>query len=155
MKRVALPAIALAFPSLARAADGPGSGFSFASGLVQMCGALAVVLGIIYLLTHLSRRMQGMTGAKGRRSHIRIVETRHLAPKKSLMLVEVAGEYLLLSNGGDGVSLVKQIDMLEEIEVVELLDTPPARSRFQEKMEELVARLRPAGQLQLGRQAEG
>jgi flagellar protein FliO/FliZ len=155
MKRVALTAIALAIPTAARAADNPGSGFSFASGLVQMCGALAVVLGIVYLLTHLSRRMQGMTGAKGRRSHIRIVETRHLAPKKSLMLVEVAGEYLLLSNGSDGVSLVKQIDMLEEIEVVELLDAPPVRSRFQEKMEELVARLRPAGQLQLGRQAEG
>ncbi len=156
MKRMALPALILVLPTTALAADGAGGGFSFASSLVQMCGALAVVLGLIYLLTHLSRRfMAGGGGVRGRKSHIRIVETRHLAPKKSLLLVEIAGEYLLLSNGSDGISLVKQIDMLEEIEVVELLDpTPPVRSRFQEKMEELVARLRPAGQLQLSQRTE-
>ena len=48
-----------------------------------------------------------------------MVESRFLAPKKSLMLVEVGGEYLLLGNCGDGVSLIKQVDMLEKIEVVE------------------------------------
>ena len=51
--------------------------------------------------------------------HIRLIETRYLGPKKALMLMEVGGEYLLLSSSENGLTLIKQIDMLEEIEVVE------------------------------------
>jgi flagellar protein FliO/FliZ len=133
--------------------SGGAGGFSFAAGLAQMCGSLAVVLGLIYLLTYLSRRwLGGGGGFRRQQSHIRIVETRHLAPKKSLLLVEVAGEYLLLSNGADGVSLIKQVDMLEEIEVIEVVgEEPSVKGRFQEKLDGLMARLqapRPLALLQ-------
>jgi flagellar protein FliO/FliZ len=103
---------------------------------------MAVVLGLICLLAHFFRRwVRGGVGFRGRPGHIRIVETRHLAPKKALLLVEVAGEYLLLGNGGEGITLIKQIDMLEEIEVVEVLAAEqPAKGRFQEKLEGLMAR---------------
>jgi flagellar protein FliO/FliZ len=33
-------------------------------------------------------------------------------------LVEVGGEYLLLSSSGEGVNFIKKVEMLEEIEVV-------------------------------------
>jgi len=35
------------------------------------------------------------------------------------LLIEVGGEYLLLSSSDNRLSLIKQIDMLEEIEVIE------------------------------------
>jgi hypothetical protein len=59
--------------------------------------------------------------------------------------VEVAGEYLLLSNGSDGISLIKHIDMLEEIEVLEVLNGSgqPVKGRFQEKLDGIMARLQP------------
>lgn len=144
MRYRALSALIMLAPFPAVAAGGKESGFSLGASLVQMLGSLAVVLGLIYLITHLSRRwFKGGVGFKGRQSNIRVVETRHLGPKKSLLLVEVAGEYLLLSNGSEGISLIKQIDMLEEIEVLELLGEaePRGKGRFQEKLDDLIGRL--------------
>jgi flagellar protein FliO/FliZ len=51
--------------------------------------------------------------------HIRLVETRYLGPKKALLLIEVGGEYLLLSSSDNGLTLIKQINLLEDIEVIE------------------------------------
>jgi len=51
------------------------------------------------------------------------------------LLVEVGGEYLLLSSSDAGLTLIKQIDMLEEIEIIE---EKPEQSSFAT----LLARLR-------------
>ncbi len=106
-------------PAMAAEMGGKGD-FSLAAGFVQMLASLALVIGVIFLVYYVSCRWLKITPSAGGGSrYIRVVETRFLAPKKSLLLVEVAGEYLLLSNSGDALQLVKQIDMLEEIEVVE------------------------------------
>lgn len=117
MKKLALtiPAALLA-PAWARAADG---GPDLAGSLVQMVGSLVLVIGIILILYYLAGRFLKLSRPQGGGGYIRVVETRHLAPKKSLLLIEVGGEYLLLSNSGEGVTLIKQVEMLEEIEVVE------------------------------------
>ena len=158
MRDVAMTAylVFAAFPAFA--GDGGEGGFSLAAGLVKSLGSLAVVLGIIYLLTHLSRRwLKGGLVLKGRQSHIRVVETRHLGPKKTLLLVEVAGEYLLLGNGSEGgITLIKQIDMLEDIEVIEVLGQErPARGLFQEKLEGIMARARAPRLMALVPRSEG
>ncbi|HBA87729.1 MAG TPA: flagellar biosynthetic protein FliO [Geobacter sp.] len=117
MKKLAfLLATMLSMPAVARAEGTPGS--ELLGSLAQMVGSLILVIGIILILYYLAGRFMKVPQAGGFR-YIRVVETRHLAPKKSLMLVEVAGEYLLLSNSGDGVSFIKQVEMLEEIEVVD------------------------------------
>jgi flagellar protein FliO/FliZ len=103
-------------PAVAGAAGGGGP--DLAASLAQTVGSLILVIGIILILYYLAARfMKVPQGGPSR--YIRVVETRHLAPKKSLVLVEVAGEYLLLSNSGEGVSFIKQVEMLEEIEVVD------------------------------------
>jgi len=118
---------ALMLPGAAFAGTGEGaSGFGMAGGILQMIASLAVVLGVILLCRHLANRFVGGTATgKGVPRYIRVVESRFLAPKKSLMLVEVGGEYLLLGSTGEGISLIKQIDMLESIEVVEDLSVSP------------------------------
>ncbi len=109
-----MPATALA------AGQGSAGGFSFISGFFQMLASLAVVIGAVVVTQKLIKRLMG-GGLMNRaaQSYIRIVENRFIAPKKSLMLVEVGGEYLLLSSTDNGLNLIKQIDMIETIEVVD------------------------------------
>ena len=113
----------LFLPVTAFAAEGTGtSGFSFVSGFFQMVASLSIVVGMIYLAYYLANRfLKGNLLKKSVPRYIRVVESRFLAPKKSLMLVEVGGEYLLLGSSDSGISLLKQVDMLETIEVVEEL----------------------------------
>ena len=113
----------LFLPVTAFAVEGTGtSGFSFVSGFFQMVASLSIVVGMIYLAYYLANRfLKGNLMKKSVPRYIRVVESRFLAPKKSLMLVEVGGEYLLLGSSDSGISLLKQVDMLETIEVVEEL----------------------------------
>lgn len=93
------------------------SGPDLLGSLAQTAGSLILVIGIILLLYYLAGRFLKVPQAGGG-GYIRVVETRHFGPKKSLVLVEVGGEYLLLSNSGEGMQFIKQVEMLEEIEVV-------------------------------------
>lgn len=117
----AVSALFLFLPSLVLAADTAGQEFSFLASFVQMIAALALVVGLILVTWHFSGKlMRGLpVGQQLISRHIRLVETRYLGPKKSLLLVEVGGEYLLLASSDSGLTLIKQIDMLEEIEVIE------------------------------------
>jgi flagellar protein FliO/FliZ len=116
MKKIAgLLCASMLTPAVAGAAGGGGP--ELAGSIAQMIGSLILVIGIILILYYLAGRFLKMPQG-GAYRYIRVVETRHLAPKKSLVLVEVGGEYLLLSSSGDGVSFIKQVEMLEEIEVV-------------------------------------
>ena len=143
MRRFMAVMTGMLLPGIALAETSGDGGFSFTTCLMQMFGALAVVVGAVYLLAYLARRsFNGFGGNHGFRSYIRVVESRCLAPKKSLILVEVAGEYLLLSNGGDGINLIKQIDMVEDAEVLEV----PGRElvsggNFQARLEGLMGRM--------------
>lgn len=133
----AASALLLFLPTIACAGDSSGHEFSFIASFFQMIAALAIVIGLILVTWHFSGKlMRGLPGGQHLISkHIRLVETRYLGPKKSLLLVEVGGEYLLLSNSDNRLSLIKSIDMLEEIEVIE---EKPEQSGFSA----ILARLR-------------
>jgi len=122
-------ALLLLLPSFACAEGNSNQEFSFFSSLLQMFAALAIVIGLILITRHFSGKLfKSLPAGRFVSKHIRLVETRYISPKKSLILVEVGGEYLLLSNSGDNLTLVKQIEMLEEIEVVE--DSGDVRNGF-------------------------
>ena len=109
----------LLLPSPACAGTTTGE-FSFLSSFLQMTAALAIVVGLILVTRHFSGKLiKGLPVGKLSSRNIRLIETRYITPKKTLILVEVGGEYLLLSNSGDNLTLIKQIDMLEEIEIIE------------------------------------
>lgn len=116
---------------------------SLMGSILQTVAALGVVVGLILLFYYVGNRWlrSGLPVGNSQR-YIRVIETRFLAPKKSLVLVEVGGEYLLLSSSGDGLQFIKQVDMLEEIEVI---DSPVlgrlVTENFQNKIIDLVARL--------------
>lgn len=137
--RRALPLLMLLFPSAALAAGSTGP--DLFSSLIQMFASLILVIGIILILYYLAGRYLKLPQA-GNSRYIRVVETRHLAPKKSLVLVEVGGEYLLLSNSGDGINLLSKVEMLEEIEVVEDSSTLVAAQQLKLRLATLAANRR-------------
>lgn len=117
----AASALIILLPTIVSAADGPVQEFSFLASLLQMVAALALVVGLILITWHFSGKLMKRlpVGQHLVSKHIRLIETRYLGPKKALLLVEVGGEYLLLSSSDTALTFVKQIDMLEEIEVIE------------------------------------
>lgn len=94
--------------------------FSFFSSFMQMIAALSLVIGLILVTRHFSGKwFKGIIPNQQLPKHIRIVETRYLGPRKTLILVEVGGEYLLLGNSDGNLSLLKEVSIIEEIEVID------------------------------------
>jgi flagellar protein FliO/FliZ len=127
--KVAAFALLFLLPSIASATEGSGQEFSFLASFLQMIAALALVVGLILITWHFSGKLMKRlpVGHQLLSKHIRLIETRYLGPKKALMLVEVSGEYLLLASSETGLAFIKQIDMLEEIEIIE---EKPEQSSF-------------------------
>lgn len=77
--------------------------------LLRMLAGLALVLGLLYLCYALARKYGGaLPGARG--GALKVVEMRHLGPKKALALVEVRGEELLIGVGADRVELLHRLE---------------------------------------------
>lgn len=117
------------FPVVAQGAGGQaGEGsFGFLSSFLQMGAALMLVVGLILLTYYVSTRlMRKIPALRPGNQHIRVLEVRGMGPRKALILIEVSGEYLLLSSSGEHLTLVKQINMLEEIEIVEETSERPS-----------------------------
>lgn len=100
MTRYLLPAFLMLAPRLVLAA-GREPVDLFSSGLKLLVG-MAVVVGLMLLFHVFSRK--GFRFLESRHSgRIRIMETRPMGGRKSICLVEVEGEKLLLGLGSDRV----------------------------------------------------
>lgn len=115
-----------------------------AGAILQMIASLAVVIGMIFLLYYIYNRwFKGMAGGRSGSGRIRVVETRYLAPKRSLMLVEVAGEYLLLGNGSEGVRLIKKLEFADEFHAHNASSPPqPIPEPFRQQFDNLLEKAR-------------
>ncbi len=71
--------------------------------------ALALVLGLIFGLAWLARRMPGMTGLRGN-SGLRVVRSLGLGARERLVVVEVGGTQLLLGTGAAGTRLLHTLE---------------------------------------------
>lgn len=100
-QRIILPLLLLGFlvtPAHAEEFDPVSSGFKMMGGLLVV---LAIILGLYYLLrSRVSAFRQPQNGA------IKIVEIRHIMPKKTLMLIEVRGKEYLVGAGSDSINTI-------------------------------------------------
>lgn len=120
-------------PSTASATEAQigGGSFGFLSSFFQMIAALFFVVGLILLVYFVSSRfLRKIPALRPGKEHIRLLEVRAMGPRKSLILIEINGEYLLLASSGDQLNLIKQINMLEEIEVITESDARPSFLSF-------------------------
>ena len=94
---LALPASVLAAEPVAAtaAAAAPAVNSGVAGQLTQLVFGLLLVLGLIFVLAWLLRRVQ-QAGPAGKGQVIEIVGSRALGPRDRLMLVQVGNEQILL-----------------------------------------------------------
>ena len=116
------------------ASDRPATPGTVATGdFLRMVLVLAAVLGAIYLLLRLIRR--GAAGRLGSSDRIDLLASRSLGGNRSLHLVRVGREFLLVGAADQAVNLVARITDPESIDTLQASATGGAgasRSRFAE-----------------------
>ena len=95
------------------------STFDFIASLLKMVSALAVVLGIMLAVLWVVRKLMKKAGKDVDEGHaIRILSTRYLGPKSSIMLVDVLGSVIVVGVTGSQISMLTTItdeDSLERL----------------------------------------
>jgi flagellar protein FliO/FliZ len=92
---LALPGLVLAAEPVANAAAAPAVNSGVAGQLAQLVLGLLLVLGLIFFLAWLLRRVQH-AGPAGKGQVIELIGSRALGPRDRLMLVQVGNEQILL-----------------------------------------------------------
>jgi len=91
------------------------------SATLRVIWGLLVVLGILFVIYGLMKKKMSFLHMPGK-GIIKIVEVRHLMPKKALYLVEVRGQEFLLGAGQDRIDLIAAINRNSEGSFAEILN---------------------------------
>lgn len=127
------PLTALAAEPLAKAVTTPVAGSNIGGQLVQLLFGLLLVVGLIFALAWLLRRVQQI-GPRGNQA-IRLVASQALGPRDRLLLVQVGGEQILL---GISAGRITPLHVLKE--PVHLVDGEPAAPEFAQRLMELLGK---------------
>jgi flagellar protein FliO/FliZ len=111
----------------------PVASTSLSSQLVQLLLGLLLVIGIIFLLAWLMRRVQQIVPRGGQ--VIRIVATQALGPRDRLVLVQVGSEQILLGLSPGSITSLHVMN-----EPVHLADAEPASTEFAQRLMELLGK---------------
>lgn len=119
-----LPAAILVFftPQPARAT----AIISDTAAYFRLTWGLLVVLGIILILYALIRKRFSLLHSP-EKSVIKVVEIRHLMPKKSLCLIEVKGREYLIGISADNISLIADLAVSTENSFAAALEKSTAK----------------------------
>lgn len=77
--------------------------------IVILVGLLAVISGVAYFLT----KKYGRPGLSGQ-TQIKVLTQHYLGPKKSLAIVRVAGESILIGVTDNSINLIKSLSLLDD-----------------------------------------
>ncbi|MCJ8204208.1 flagellar biosynthetic protein FliO [Pseudomonas sp. RGM2987] len=129
-----LPFSVLAAEPVAAVAAAPAAGTGVAGQLVQLVLGLLLVLGLIFFLAWLLRRVQ-QAGPAGKGQVIDIVGSRALGPRDRLVLVQVGNEQILL---GLSPGSITALHVLKE--PVQVPSTEQASPEFAQRLMELLGK---------------
>ena len=111
----------------------PMAGSDIGGQLVQLMLGLLVVVGLIFALAWLLRRVQQI-GPRGSQA-IKLVSSQILGPRDRLLLVQVGGEQILL---GISAGRITPLHVLKE--PVPISDGEPATPEFAQRLMELLGK---------------
>lgn len=106
---------------------------SIAGQITQLGLGLVFVIGLIFLLGYLMRRVGPLSGQGAQ--HIRILSSLPLGPRDRLILVDVAGKQLLLGASPGRISTLHTFD-----EPIAELPADSGQSEFAQKLQALLKR---------------
>ena len=136
MKSLRLYCLAAAFaavPAWAAPAVTSEAQSSIAGQVAQLALGLLFVVGLIFLLGYLMRRVGPLSGQGGQ--HIRVLSSLPLGPRDRLILVDVAGKQLLLGASPGRISTLHTFD-----EPIAELPADSGQSEFAQKLQALLKR---------------
>ncbi|VVO51404.1 hypothetical protein PS874_00180 [Pseudomonas fluorescens] len=140
---MALPGLALALPfsvlaaepvATVAAAAAPAVSSGVAGQLTQLVFGLLLVLGLIFFLAWLLRRVQ-QAGPAGKGQVIELIGSRALGPRDRLMLVQVGNEQILL---GLSPGSITALHVLKE--PVQVPSTEKTTPEFAQRLMELMGK---------------
>jgi flagellar biogenesis protein FliO len=97
--------------------------FPFWQHLIKVAAVLSAMMGVLVLALYLWKRA-GFLRPKRMSPLIQVLATHYLAPKKSLILVAVGKERLLLASAGDQLQLVTSLSPETQAEAPALMVSP-------------------------------
>ncbi|MNE43203.1 Flagellar protein FliO [compost metagenome] len=124
--------VALATVQPAAAVVTPGSGTSAAGQLTQLVLGLLLVLGLIFLLAWLLRRVQN--AAPGSGQVIEILGSRTLGPRDRLLLIQVGKEQILIGHTPGSIEALHVLAEPVEVPAGARQATPEFAQRLMELM---------------------
>lgn len=133
MRILAFLALLLALPVMAAETSANMSGVDVGGQLSKLLLGLLLVIGLIFLLAWVLRRMQRLN-PRGNQA-IKLISSHALGPRERLLLVQVGSEQILL---GLSAGRITPLHVLEE--PVHLPDAEPANPEFAQRLMELLGR---------------
>ncbi|MEG0860283.1 MAG: flagellar biosynthetic protein FliO [Pseudomonas sp.] len=124
--------VALAAAQPAAAVVAPGSGGSAVGQLTQLVLGLLLVLGLIFLLAWLLRRVQN--AAPGGGQVIEILGSRTLGPRDRLLLIQVGKEQILIGHSPGSIEALHVLAEPVEVPVSARQAAPEFAQRLMELM---------------------
>lgn len=93
-----------------------------------MLAALAIVIALMIVAMVVIKKtfFNSLSGTAGN-ALIHVLSTRHLGPKNSLLLIEVAGQVLLVGVSGQQIALMSRIDNPAALEKIKNAAAPEGR----------------------------
>jgi flagellar protein FliO/FliZ len=105
---------------------------------LKMIFALAIVLGLLWLIHRWIRRTQPGAAAADRGRLIRVLGSHYLGTKKSIALVKVPGAVLVLGIGTEQVNLLTRLDDPDAIAALETNTRSDRGVGFREQLQRMI-----------------
>ena len=98
------------------------------SAIFKVMGSLALVVALMLILLYLIKKSGLSQGANRAGSLIKIMETRMVAPKKYIAIVEISGKYLAVGITDHNINMLTELDgsIKEQITVAGQSSAAPA-----------------------------
>ena len=133
MRGLALLAALLAFPVWAAEPTASMNSSAMGAQLSKLLLGLLLVIGLIFLLAWLLRRVQQLN-PRGTQV-IKLISSQALGPRERLVLVQVGGEQILIGLSGGRITPLHVMN-----EPVHLPDAEPANPEFAQRPMELLGK---------------
>jgi flagellar protein FliO/FliZ len=96
--------------------------WDFLSSIIKMLSALALVLGMMVFAVYGMKKFMNKTGPVGNNGeHIKILSTKYLGPKGSIMLLDVLGQVIVVGVTASSISLLTGITDEKSLEKLQHL----------------------------------
>jgi flagellar protein FliO/FliZ len=133
MRILAFPFLCLALPAMAAEPAASMSSTGMGAQMTKLLLGLLLVIGLIFLLAWLLRRMQQINPRSNQA--IKLISSHALGPRERLVLVQVGSEQVLV---GLSAGRITPLHVLRE--PVHLPDAEPANPEFAQRLMELLGR---------------